>query len=139
MDNKEEPVPAPEPEQNLQESPAEPPRTVDIREADVSVRYEDVFEEISPDEVVSVGWKADAYEFACKNGVCLRIQVIAPGIVRLRYSPDGYFAPDHSYALPPDFSPEKVKATLSERANEYLLVCDPLQLVVAKSGARVRF
>lgn len=119
--------------------PEIPPRMISFSNADVSTRYDDVYEDRVPDEVIHVGWQDDAYEFRCKNGVHLRIQVVASGIIRLRYSPDGLFQPDHSYAVLPDFAPEKVKATLSESANEYLLVCDPLQVVVAKDGARVRF
>ena len=120
--------------------PAEPePREIAFSEADVSHRYEDVYEIVSPDEVETVRWRDGAYEFVCRNRVTLRVQVSASGIVRLRYSPDGLFLPDFSYALDPDFKSDKVTATLTESANEYVLVCGPLQVVVAKSGLRVRF
>ncbi|TNE61233.1 MAG: DUF4968 domain-containing protein [Bacteroidetes bacterium] len=122
-----------------QQETADQPKVIALREADVSQRYEDVFETIAPDEITSVGWQNGAYEFVCQNGVRLRLQVIASGIVRLRYSPDGIFQPDHSYGLRPDLSPEKITATLNESEQEYILSCDPLQIVVAKSGARVRF
>ena len=132
-----------EPEEQDQSAPnttaQEPPKEIAFSEADVSTRYADVYELVSPDEVTNVKWQDGAYEFICQNGVCLRIAVVAPGIVRLRYSPDGFFQADHSYALRPDFIPEKVTATLNESDNEYVLSCDPLQVVVAKSGARVRF
>lgn len=117
----------------------EPPKEIAFSEADVSTRYDDVYETIAPDEVVTVRWKDNAYEFVCRNGVCLRVQVAAAGIVRLRYSPDGLFQPDFSYALNPDRNTEKVTATLNESANEYVLTTGPLQVVVAKAGARVRF
>ncbi|MBK9336854.1 MAG: glycoside hydrolase family 31 protein [Lewinellaceae bacterium] len=117
----------------------EPPSEIAFTEADVSTRYDDVYEIITPDEVSTVRWKDGAYEFVCQNGVCLRVQVAAPGTVRLRYSPDGYFHPDHSYALDPNRDTARVTATLNESANEYVLITGPLQVVVAKSGARVRF
>jgi alpha-glucosidase len=117
----------------------EPIREIAFSEADVSTRYDDVYEITTPDEVVTVRWKDGAYEFVCQNGVCLRIQVAAPGIVRLRYSPDGVFQPDFSYALNPARNTDKITATLNESANEYVLTSGPLQVVVAKTGARVRF
>ncbi len=123
---------APVPEQSA-------PTEIDFSQADVSTRYEDVFQILTPDEVTDVRWRDGAYEFVCQNGVTLRIQVVAAGIIRLRYSPDGFFQPDISYALNPDFTPEKVNATLQESANEYVLVCEPLQVVVAKTGLRIRF
>lgn len=119
--------------------PPQPPKEIAFSEADVSTRYADVYEVVVPDEVTNVKWQNGSYEFVCQNGVTLRIAVVAPGIIRLRYSPDGHFQTDHSYAISPDFNSEKVTATLNESDNEYVLVCDPLQVVVAKSGARVRF
>ncbi len=137
MENKE----TARPEQEVPAGPPEtpPPAEIAFSEADVSTRYEDVYEYIVPDEASGVRWRDGAYEFVCQNGVTLRIQVVMPGIIRLRYSPDGLFQPDFSYALPPGFAPEKVTATLTESANEYILVCEPLQVVVAKSGLKVRF
>lgn len=128
-----------EPEAPLAPLEPSPPSEIAFSEADISTRYDDVYEIVTPDEAIGVRWRNDAYEFLCRNGVTLRIQVVMPGVVRLRYSPDGLFQPDHSYALPPAFSPQKVTATLTESANEYVLACDPLQVVVAKSGLRVRF
>ncbi len=118
---------------------AAPQNVIAFSEADVSTRYDDVYQTIAPDEVTNVRWQDGAYEFLCQNGIALRIQVIARGIIRVRYSPTGHFLPDFSYALPPGFTPGKVTATLNESANEYILASDPLQVVVAKSGARLRF
>lgn len=114
-------------------------REVPLSEADIRVRYEDVYEDIQPDEVVAVRWRENAYEFACRNGLCLRVHVLAPDIFRLRYSPDGIFLTDISYALTPEPLPAKVTATLSETTNEYVLATSSLQLVLTKSGAQVRF
>ena len=115
------------------------PTQIPFAEASVSLRYEDVYQIVVPDEVARVRWREGAYEFECQNGVTLRIQMLTPGIVRLRYAPDGVFAPDFSYAIAPDFAPEKVVVTLQETENEYLLVSEQLQVVVSKSGLRVKF
>lgn len=116
-----------------------PPSEIAYSDADISTRYEDVYEWVVPDEVSNVRWRDGAYEFICQNGVTLRVQVITAGIVRLRYSPDGQFGRDFSYAVDPDFQPEKVSVTLNETANEYLLVSEKVQVVITKSGLRVRF
>jgi alpha-glucosidase len=115
------------------------PHSIPFSEALLAERYEDVYEIFTPDEATGVRWRDDAYEFTCKNGVALRVQVLAPGIVRLRYSPDGHFDPDFSYAVSPAFAPEKVTVSLNENEREYLLVSEQLQVVVAKKGLKVKF
>ena len=70
-------------EPTIIEAEQEPPAEIAFAEADVSTRYDDVYETIVPDEVATVRWKDNAYEFVCRNGVCLRVQVAASGIVRL--------------------------------------------------------
>ncbi len=115
------------------------PTEIDYSFADVSTRYDDVYQIVTPDEVAAVRWRDGAYEFICQNAVTLRVQVIAAGMVRLRYSPDGQFSRDFSYAIDPGFQPEKVTVTLDETETEYLLSSEVLQIVIAKTGMRLRF
>ncbi len=115
------------------------PTEIDYAHADVSERYDDIYQTFSPDEVVDATWQDGAYQFNCKNGLALRVQIISGGIIRLRYSPDGHFSKDFSYATDPDFRPEKVVATLDENDSEYILVCEKLQVVVQKLGMSVKF
>lgn len=114
------------------------PTEIDFADADVSKRYDDVYQVLTPDELHTVRWRDGAYEFVCKNGITLRVQVYAPGIIRFRYAPDGIFPAVLSYALDPEFGPEKVQVVLHEQENEYLLVSERLQVVVSKSGLRVK-
>lgn len=115
------------------------PKEIDYSKANISERYEDVYQIFQPNEVAEATWRDGAYQFNCKNGVALRVQVVAGGIIRLRYSPDGAFARDFSYALDPDFRPEKIVATLDENEDEYLLVSEKLQVVVQKRDLSVKF
>ena len=115
------------------------PTEIAFAEASVSKRYDDIYQVVTPDEIATVRWREGAYEFVCQNGIVLRVQVLTAGIIRLRYSPDGRFAADFSYAIDPAFQPEKVTVTLNENNNEYLLVSENLQVVVSKSGLRVKF
>ncbi len=135
------PAPAPAPAPALPEV-AEiviPPREIPFSEASVSLRYEDVYQVVTPDVVARVRWRDGAYEFECENGVTMRVQVLTPGIIRLRYAPEGWFEPDFSYAVSPDFQAEKVTVTLNETDNEFILVSEQLQVVVSKLGLRVKF
>ncbi len=115
------------------------PKSISFAEASVSKRYDDVHQVLIPDEVAMVRWTNNAYEFVCKNNITLRIQFLSAGIIRLRYQTGGSFEADFSYAIAPDFQPEKVTVTLQESDHEYLLVSDLLQVVVSKSGLRVKF
>jgi alpha-glucosidase len=131
-----------EPQENTVETPDnEPvkPKEIAFAEADVSNRYDDVYEVLTPGDVTGVLWRNGAYEFTCTNHVSLRLQVIDAGMIRLTYSPDGRFGPTLSYAVDPAFDPGKVTVTLHEHENDYLLATEKLQVVVDKVGLRVRF
>jgi alpha-glucosidase len=119
--------------------PPPSPKEIDFKEANVSTRYDDVFQIIVPDEVVEVVWQEGSYQFNCKNKVAMRVMVVSAGIIRLRYSATGRFERDFSYALDPDFRPEKVVVMLHENPGEYLLVSEQLQVVVQKTGMKVKF
>ncbi|MCK6694097.1 MAG: hypothetical protein L6Q97_18595, partial [Thermoanaerobaculia bacterium] len=62
-----------EPEAPLAPLEPSPPSEIAFSEADVSTRYDDVYEIVTPDEVIGVRWRDGAYEFLCRNGVTLRI------------------------------------------------------------------
>ena len=87
------------------------PASISFEEASVSERYDDIFQTITPSAIAIVRWREGSYEFVCTNGVSLRVQVPASGIVRLRYAPDGNFGPDFSYGLDPAFEAEKITIT----------------------------
>lgn len=134
---KEQPDKLPEPENEA--APAAEPSEISFAEADISRRYDDVYQIVTPDEVATVRWRDGAYEFVCRNGVTLRVQVLTAGIIRLRYSPDGTFPPELSYALDPALQPEKVTVTLNESNGDYTLVSEQLQIAVSKAALQVRF
>lgn len=128
----------PAPEKSTPDSTPPPPSTIAWADASVSERYDDVYQVVTPDEITNVRWHNGAYEFVCKNSVTLRIHILTGSIVRFRYSPDGAFGHDASYALTPDFQADKVVVTLNENSNDYVLVSEQLQVVVTKLGMRVR-
>jgi alpha-glucosidase len=113
------------------------PSAIDFKEADISTRYDDVYQIITPDELVQTNWRDGAHEFVCKNGITLRIQVLAPDIVRFRYSKDSFFQPDQSYALDPVFTPSRVSVSLHERTDDFLLVSPNFTISIGKAGLKV--
>ncbi|MEZ4926100.1 MAG: glycoside hydrolase family 31 protein [Saprospiraceae bacterium] len=131
-----------EPKTNTDETAIPPteerPKIISMADASVSERYEDVFEVIKPDAVVSVRWKDGSYEFVCMNGITLRVQFADSGIVRMRYAAEGHFSPDFSYALDPAYQTEKVTITLNENDNEYTLESEVLQVVISKLDLRTK-
>jgi alpha-glucosidase len=119
---------------------AEPiPRSIPFSEVNLSKRYDDVYEVIVPDNITSVRWSAGHYDFICANGVVLRIECLQDGVVRFRYSPNGLWMRDFSYAIVAD-SPAtaSLKATLTENQKEYIVSTDTLQVVVSRQDLRIR-
>jgi alpha-glucosidase len=116
----------------------EEPTSVAFADTNISKRYDDVYEWKRPDDITNVRWTAGAYQFNCANGVALRVQILSPHIIRFRYTAEGIWERDFSYAINPDFKAEKITITLSETTHEYTLATEFLQVVVAKNGLKVR-
>jgi alpha-glucosidase len=116
----------------------ETPATALLSEVDLSKRYSDVLHPVMPDAVTPVGWFDGAYVFACENGITLRVYVIENGILRFWYHPTGQYVADFSYAISPDFTPEKPFATLTENENEYVVATPLMQVVVQRARLSVK-
>jgi alpha-glucosidase len=114
------------------------PSSIPFSETNLSLRYDDVFQDLAPDQLRTVRWRTNAYEFECENGITLRVQVLTHHIIRFRYSLDGRWERDLSYAISPDFQSDSPKVTLRENANEYMIQTDFLQVLVLKQGLLVR-
>lgn len=110
---------------------------IDLAGADISQRYADVYEDRIPGPVQAVRWTGSAYIFECTNEVVLDVQWTTPAIVRLCYSPDGFFYPEQSYAINPNFKPDKVAVTLEEDDHFYHLKSELLQVTIRKSDLQV--
>lgn len=85
-----------------------------------------------------IRWKNGAYEFVCQNGCALRISALEAGVIRMRYSPDGRFERDLSYAIDPAYQTPRVKATLHEGDDEFVIATELVQVVVEKSNLKLR-
>jgi alpha-glucosidase len=114
------------------------PDSIPFSETNLSLRYNDVYQDLAPDVLRTVRWRNNAYEFECENGITLRVQVLTEQLIRFRYSLDGSWERDFSYAISPDFQPATLKVTLRENANEYIIQTEALQILVVKQGLLVR-
>lgn len=110
------------------------PGLVPFGNAEVSTRHADVYQDIQADHVLRVRWNKNTWQFDAANHVALQITCLSPGIVRFRYSHDGLFPADFSYAPDPDFLPDLPPARLEENEKEYVLSTDEFQIVILKEG-----
>lgn len=119
--------------------PAEiPPKEIPFADTDVSFRYEDVYEDFVPDEIQSVNRDEGVCVITSRNGVVLRIGVCSNHILRIRYSPDGHWKRDFSYAIAPTFVPEPEPLHIQENKSEFVLSSESWQIVVNKANMRLR-
>ncbi|PYX40829.1 MAG: alpha-glucosidase, partial [Acidobacteria bacterium] len=89
-------------------------------------------------EVTAVEKLANGVELsAAKTRV--RITVLAPNVVRLRYSAEGNFAPDQSFAVLPGAFPESPKIQIEDSTNAVVVGTGDLQVRIEKSPMRVAF
>ena len=95
--------------------------------------------EFYPDQVVACTQQDADFLFTCANGVRLSLQVITDKILRFRYATDGRFAPDFSYALPPEQTrraPEFLE--FREKADHYRITTDRLICTLSKENLHAR-
>jgi len=79
---------------------------------------------------------AGIFEFLADNGVLLRVQLLGEGIVRFRYSPEGRFEDDFTYAVDPGFRPEAPEHQVIEFGDGIAIRTGPLSIRIARSGLK---
>lgn len=124
-------------ETNETPKPPVPPAEIDFAEADISRRYDDVYEIRRPNTIASVQTTDEYVAFVCENGISLRISGLSNGALRFRYNPNQEFEADFSYALRAELPTLKLPR-VQARDTEYLLLFEGLQVVVAKDNLAVR-
>ena len=77
-----------------------------------------------------------AFEFVTDNGVLMRLQLVAEGIVRFRFTPEGRFEDDFSYAIDPAFRADLPEHELIEFADGYALKTGKLSVRIARQGLK---
>ncbi|OWY24391.1 hypothetical protein BVG80_05915 [Sphingobacteriales bacterium TSM_CSM] len=102
-------------------------------------RYDDVVRRHFPGTVTGFEQDSDThFTFFCENRVTMQVNIITDAIIRFRYSVDGEFDPDFSYALNPAFSPLATTVTFEETESTFLIGTPKLRCTISKHRLLLR-
>jgi len=88
--------------------------------------------------VTSVEKSSNGVELSA-GSVRVRLSVVAPNIVRLRYAKNGTFPDDHSFAVLPQAFPDQPTFEVKDASDALLLTTGKLQVRIQKAPLRVIF
>ncbi|MCC2547154.1 glycoside hydrolase family 31 protein [Hymenobacter sp. BT175] len=90
-------------------------------------------------QVLSCQQQGNDFVFTCDNGVLLTLQVVTDKILRFRYTTDGGYAPDFSYAVPTDRPRETLEfLEFKEKDDHYRITTERLICTIAKQNLESR-
>ncbi|MGB6222772.1 glycoside hydrolase family 31 protein [Haloferula sp.] len=90
-----------------------------------------------PGRVVEFRQPADGvFEFLTDNGVLLRVSLVCDGVVRFRFTPEGRFEDDFSYALDPNYQPVVPEHEVVEFGDGVAIKTGSLSIRVNRSGLK---
>ncbi|WP_146894531.1 glycoside hydrolase family 31 protein [Adhaeribacter aerolatus] len=95
-------------------------------------------EELFPGKIIEHKQEENKFYFSSANEVTLLVQVLTSRIIRFRYSPDGYFPPDFSYAIDPDFKPEPPKVEFTQKPDSFQLTTELVVCIIQKEGLQIK-
>jgi len=75
--------------------------------------------------------------FETENDVILQIYAITDHILRFRYTPDGYFQNDFSYAIDEEFQIQKVNLKIEDSMDSYIVKTDAIDCKVSKKNLSI--
>ncbi|WP_245652260.1 alpha-glucosidase domain-containing protein [Rufibacter tibetensis] len=101
---------------------------------DLGVKHEEFF----AGTVLQVHSTDNCTLFTCDNRVGLKVEAVTQHILRFKFSTDGTFSREFSYALSPSRPQEKVKLKIKELADHYRLTTKELICTVSKNGLITR-
>lgn len=104
-----------------------------------SDRMPDVARRHSPDYIDTAIQTDNRFEFVCKNGVSLIISVLTDKIFRMRYSFNGEYLPDFSYAIAPDFKPDMPELVFEEFDDYYAIATFEVTCQIMKDRLLINF
>ena len=110
---------------------------VPLSQTETSVRYKDVFKEISPDRVKSYSRSGNTMHFLCDNGFGLRVSVRTPRIVRFHYSRTNVFDMNFSYAVLPVGEEKYHNITEETTDTGWTIQTEELKIEISKTDLRL--
>ncbi len=114
-------------------------RIVRADETNPHERYDDVFRVHTPCRVVSAtSIQPGVYLFQTDNKITMQVSVITDSMLRFRYSLDGTFQKDFSYAIDEQFTPEIPETTFVEDTDAFRINTPVISCMVLKDGMKVK-
>jgi alpha-glucosidase len=101
---------------------------------DTTLKIKDLY---FPGPIVSTEEQANSILFKCENQVHLKVEMMEDGLIRFRYTTQGVFEPDFSYAIDKHFKPQLSEMSFSDSSEYYFIKTNLLTCRVAKKDARV--
>ena len=92
-----------------------------------------------PKEYVAHSQHDDYVEIESSEDLRLRVHVITDHIIRLRYSIEGYFSPDFSYAIDEKFNPTAVEYEISDHPATFIIKTSAVECWISKSDLAITF
>ena len=83
--------------------------------------------------------EGNTLECVCENDLTLRVHVITPHILRLRYAVEGRFENDFSYGIDPKFKIEKTDVSIEETTTHLFLKTSEVNCRIDKASLSVGF
>lgn len=114
-----------------------PPTMVHLDEASVSERYEDIYQEYIPDQVIKIMQQGNDFDLLCANNICLKVQVISNRVIRFRYAIKGNFGRDFSYAIDPDFTAVFTHCSTDETETTFIISTGKLKVLINKTNLKI--
>ncbi|MEO0899192.1 MAG: glycoside hydrolase family 31 protein [Bacteroidota bacterium] len=95
--------------------------------------------ELYPGLLTTYRLDGNVVHITCDNGALLRIHVLSDDIIRFRFSTEGYYKPDFSYAIDPIFQPKEVHIHIEEDEEHLYIKTSTTTVILTKKGLKTTF
>ena len=95
--------------------------------------------EFYPQPIAKVTKEDHYIHFSDEKGVILKVEGLTNDIFRLRFTTDGIFENDFSYAISSKFENQKIELKLEENESEYVVSSDSTTLRIQKLDFKTKF
>lgn len=90
-----------------------------------------------PQTIINFEKHVDTFTFQSKNNVLLRVTILRDSVIRFRYTTDGRFDRDFSYALDDDYPKGYNELDFSEDHDFYVMTTAKVKVYVSKENMRI--
>ncbi|MEM8525679.1 MAG: TIM-barrel domain-containing protein [Bacteroidota bacterium] len=111
---------------------------VPIESTDATGRYPDVYQQFSPDHIISSQQEGNTFLFTTTNRIKLKVEVLSENIIRFRYTHQRKFERDFSYAIDPKFEATEVKIDFLESEDHFSIKTQQIDCQIFKAQALLK-